>query len=83
MYSKALIFGPVYNKYFEAVELVETKGAISVDNPLQLEKVLDQLLKKDSNYYKISEAAGAYVYSKKGSTEKIVNFIQEKRLLTN
>jgi 3-deoxy-D-manno-octulosonic-acid transferase len=83
VYGKPVIFGPEYGKYFEAIELIENGGAVSVGNALELEKELDKLLKKEDYYNLACKSSLDYVYSKKGSTDKILDFIQENRLLTN
>jgi 3-deoxy-D-manno-octulosonic-acid transferase len=83
VYGKPVIFGPEYGKYFEAIELIENGGAVSVGNALELEKELDKLLKKEDYYNLACKASSDYVHSKKGSTDKILDFIQENRLLTN
>lgn len=83
VYGKPVVFGPVYDKYLEAVELIESGGGISIENAVALKAVFDNLLKKDFNYLKICKASLDYVHSKKGSTKKIIEFIQEKRLLTS
>lgn len=83
VYGKPVVFGPVYDKYIEAVELLESGGALSVENALEVESVLDALLANTNKYAACCEAAKKYVYSHKGATEKIVNYIQENRLLTS
>lgn len=83
VYGKPVVFGPVYDKFIEAAELADSGGGFSIVNATALKKTLDRLLKKDENYSKSCNAAVNYVYSKKGATEKILNFIYMKRLLTN
>lgn len=83
VYGKPVILGPEYNKYYEAIELVAAGGGISVNNALELEKELDLLLKKNQKYSMACEASRQYVYSKKGATDKVIQFIQVNRLLTN
>jgi 3-deoxy-D-manno-octulosonic-acid transferase len=83
VYGCPVVFGPEYDKYIEAVELVECGGAIPVDTALELEKVLDELIQKGREYKAASAASYQYVQDKKGATEKIMQFIQEKRLLTS
>ena len=39
VYGKPVIFGPVYDKYIEAVELVGSGGGFSVENALEAEKL--------------------------------------------
>ena len=44
VYGKPVVFGPEYEEFIEAVELIETGGGISIDNALELEKILDELI---------------------------------------
>jgi 3-deoxy-D-manno-octulosonic-acid transferase len=83
VFGMPVVHGPEYHKYFEAVELIEKGGAIAASTALELESVLDKLLLKDAAYFKRSKASLDYVLSKKGSTDKIIKFVQENRLLTN
>ena len=83
VYGKPVIFGPVYDKYIEAVELVGSGGGFSIENALEAEELFRQLLTNNDEYIRACEASREYVFSKKGATEKILQFIQEKRLLTN
>ncbi|MBA4197294.1 MAG: 3-deoxy-D-manno-octulosonic acid transferase [Chitinophaga sp.] len=83
VYHKPVVFGPEYEKYVEAAELINTEGGFSVENALELEQVFDELLKEESKYEVTCTKAGEYVKNKSGATDKIVSFIYEKRLLTN
>lgn len=83
VYGKPVIFGPVYDKYLEAVELVGSGGGFSVENALEAETLFTSLLIDKEEYDLACEASREYVYAKKGATEKIVAFVQENRLLTN
>lgn len=83
VYSKPVVFGPVYEKYAEAVELVEIGGAFTVVDAIELEEVLNELLEDKEAYQNACVKAGTYVKSKTGATETVMNYIQEKRLLTN
>lgn len=83
VYGKPVVFGPVYKKYIEAIELISNGGGISVDNALALASTFNELLKKDQNYFLACKAASDYVYHNKGATRKVLQFIQAKRLLTN
>jgi 3-deoxy-D-manno-octulosonic-acid transferase len=83
VYGKPVVFGPVYDKYIEAVELVEQGGAFVVNTAIELEKTFDDL-QLDTNAYDTScEAARSYVYNNKGATGRIMKYIQENRLLTS
>ena len=84
VYGKPVIIGPVYDKYKEAVDLVENGGCIEVENTLELEEQMNILLDPQQTMYADSaKAAKEYVYSNAGATAKILDYIQAKRLLTN
>ncbi len=65
------------------MELIDAGGAFSIENALELEKILDQLLQKGTQYQQSCRQAGSYVQQKAGATRKILQYIQENRLLTN
>ena len=81
VYGKVVIFGPVYDKYLEAVELIACGGAYSITCAIELEQVINQLLADEMLLKKNGEASKKYVSSKAGATKKIIGYIQEKRLL--
>jgi 3-deoxy-D-manno-octulosonic-acid transferase len=82
VYGKPVIFGPEYHKYSEAVSLVETGGGISVKDGEALRDTVRLLLSNPGEYRNCAGNALRYVAQNKGATQKILNFIQEKRLLT-
>lgn len=83
VFGKPVIFGPVYEKFAEAVDLVECGACICINSALELEKILNELWDNSSLLQTKCEAAKKYVYSKAGATQKLMDYIQEKRLLTN
>jgi 3-deoxy-D-manno-octulosonic-acid transferase len=83
VYEKPVVFGPEFEKYSEAIELVNSGGGFTIENALELESVFNDLLDNESAYEAASRAAGVYVNSQQGATGVIVSYIQEKRLLTN
>ncbi len=83
VYGIPVVFGPEYDKYLEAIELVESEGAFSVNNLIELEEVFNELMNDESKRKMIGEIAQNYVYSKSGATSRILLYIQENRLLTN
>lgn len=83
VYGKPVIFGPEYDKYAEAIGLVESGGGISFLLPLLLEKIIDQLLIDDLLLKKTGEASRNFVFAQGGATAGITGFIQENRLLTS
>lgn len=81
VYGKPVVFGPEYEKFFEARELVEAGGAISITNALELEKSLDKLLQQSEEYTAMCKASKDYVYSKKGSTNQVIEYINQNVFL--
>ncbi|MGK2861919.1 MAG: 3-deoxy-D-manno-octulosonic acid transferase [Chitinophagaceae bacterium] len=83
VYGKPVLFGPVYNKFREAIDLVNSGGAISIRDENECIAAIQKYLHDDSVYSASCEKSRAYVYANRGATEKILKFIQENRLLTN
>jgi 3-deoxy-D-manno-octulosonic-acid transferase len=83
VYGKPVVFGPVIEKYIEAVELTDSGGGIVIDSALEAESVFSRLLNNPEEYRQIGEASRKYVYAKRGATQKILGYIQAKRLLTS
>ena len=77
VYGKPVIFGPEYSKNFEAGEMIDCSGAISIDSAIELEKVLNGLLNDQDDLSSRSAAAKKYVYQNAGATDKIISFIKE------
>ncbi len=83
VYGKPIIFGPVYEKFSEAVALVDSEAAFSVENALELEMILDKLFKESHLNTNASQKSRSYVYENSGATNIIIQFLQAKRLLIN
>ena len=87
VYYKIVLFGDYFRKYTEAIELVLSGGGIPFNdvkrNGVMLKELIEALLANKEEYDYRSNAAGDFVQTNKGATEKIMQFIQEKRLLTN
>lgn len=83
VHAKPVLFGPNYKKYREAPELIQHGAGFSTGNDEELQNIIKILLENKSKYKLACEGAIDYIQSKTGATKKIVNYIQEKRLLTN
>ncbi|MET3881013.1 glycosyltransferase N-terminal domain-containing protein [Chitinophaga sp. OAE865] len=83
VYSKPVIIGPGFAKYFEAVELVSAGGALVVHNYRNLHTYMERLLADKTSYTNVAAIAGNYVAANKGATQKVLDYIQEKRFLSN
>ena len=75
-YGKPVIFGPRYEKFREARDLVKLKGAFSVSNAIKLHEITEKLL-SDNQYYNVtSEVCRNYVEDKTGATLMIIEGLQ-------
>ena len=83
VYGKPVLFGPVNQKSREAQELLELGAAITIESALELENSLNTLFTDKDKCQALGKLASGYVYKESGATTKIVQFIQENRLLTN
>lgn len=81
-YGKPVVFGPVYDKYAEAVALLAAGGAFTVPNDPALAQQMEQLLLNDDLCTQTGAVASKYVAENKGATARILSYIQEKRFLT-
>jgi 3-deoxy-D-manno-octulosonic-acid transferase len=87
VYYKPVLFGVYFWKYTEATELVLSGGGLPFNdekrNGVVLRELIDALINNKEEYNYRSNAAGDFVQSNKGATQKIIQYIQENRLLTN
>jgi 3-deoxy-D-manno-octulosonic-acid transferase len=77
VFGKPIIFGTEYEKFKEAEDLVESEGAFSVDNTLEIETLLDKLLYDDKALELASTISREYVVEKQGATQIIIENIKQ------
>ncbi len=82
VYGMPVLIGPVYDKYFEAVELVAAGGAIVINTAQEFGTEVNLLMSDTTMRARKAAISKDYVLSNKGATEKIVHYIQEKRFLS-
>jgi 3-deoxy-D-manno-octulosonic-acid transferase len=83
VHYKPVLFGPVYDKYIEAVGLIEAGGAVSIKDALDFESVAKKLCSNEISRHTMGQIAGDFVHAQKGASVKIIRYIQENRLLTS
>ena len=83
VYYKPVVFGPAFEDFSEAIELVSKGGAFDVEDAIELEDQLAELLSDETLYKEASAIAGDYVKNNAGATNAIMNYIQGNRLLIN
>ncbi len=69
-----VIFGPNYNKFTEAIELIQAGGAFSFSSRDELKNIFN-FLKAPAALKKTSEISKSYVSSRIGATDKILKSI--------
>lgn len=70
VYGMPVIFGPKYQKFKEAHDLIEAGGAFSVSGREEFETVMSRL-ENGSELEKAGEKAGSYIKRNLGATDKI------------
>ena len=83
VYGKPVVFGPVFDKYLEAEEMIDREAAFVADEALSLELLLNQLFENSEKRAIAGKAAADYVAGAAGATGKVMKVIQENLLLTN
>lgn len=83
VYSKPVLFGPNYQKFREAKDLVTCGGAFSISGSGDLKSIIDRLLNDPGKLVAAGEASKNYVLKNAGATQMVLQYIQENRLLTN
>lgn len=77
-YGLPVIFGPNYNKFLEAVELIEKKAAFPISSFLELETIFNKLLSSDELLQESSDLAKSYIKTKLGATRQIIDHALKK-----
>lgn len=72
VYGMPVVFGPKFDKFKEAKELIANKGGYTIKNYEQMSTLFDRFI-TDKVFLKMTgEIAGNYVSSNAGATEKIL-----------
>jgi 3-deoxy-D-manno-octulosonic-acid transferase len=71
-----VMFGPHHQKFQEADDLLQAKGAFSIANAIEFHQIFNQLVENVEFRKTIGKNAADYVIAQKGATTKIMNIIQ-------
>ncbi len=71
VYGIPVIYGPNNKKFIEARELADCNGGLPVGNKEEFAKVADMIFSDESERRRRGDAAGKYIESKIGATDKI------------
>jgi 3-deoxy-D-manno-octulosonic-acid transferase len=83
VYGKPVVFGPVFDKYLEAEEMIDREAAFVAEDALSLELILNQLFENSEKRTIAGKAAADYVAGAAGATGKVMKLIQENLLFTS
>lgn len=81
VFYKPVVFGPEFEKYIEAVDLIQKGGAFSIESAVELEQQLNELFHNKNFYEKACTIAGNYVQEQSGATQKTIDWIVQQKLL--
>jgi len=77
-FGKPVIFGPNYQKFSEAVQLVKLGGAFAISDLSSLAYIIAKLSKQNAYYEKCVSICQEFINTKAGATEIIVNKLAKK-----
>lgn len=79
-FGKPTIFGPHYQKFKEAVELVQLGGSFSVKDAEEAKNIISTLITNKKHLEASSETCSEYVKTHIGATDKIFSHIEKIKL---
>lgn len=75
-FGKPICFGTNYQKFQEAIDLINLKAAYSISNEEELKEILSSLLSDKEKYEKSATASKNYVQEKVGACKKIIEHLK-------
>jgi len=76
-FGNPVIFGPNYQKFREARELIKLGGAFSINSGEDFVMIMGKLITDETLRQQSSEISKKYVETKQGATSKIINYIEK------
>ncbi len=73
-----VIFGPNHQKFQEAIELKECGGGFSINDANDFQKIMDEFIASEKRLAAAANAAGTYVKSRSGATEKLLEILKKR-----
>ncbi|WGK94863.1 MULTISPECIES: 3-deoxy-D-manno-octulosonic acid transferase [Flavobacterium] len=70
-----IIIGPHYSHFAEAIDLVDLKGCITINNQTELNKSLENLIANTSERIKMGKICAQFVQKNKGAVNQILKYI--------
>ncbi len=76
VYGIPVFFGPNYEKFREARDLVKLKGAFEVNNIIELQRIFDSLSNDTNKLKQIAIINKNFISERKGGTEVIMSYLR-------
>ena len=70
-----VIFGPKHSKFMEATQLIEEKGAFSINNFEELSSLIDKMITDKEFLNESGKNAGNFVTKNLGASEAVLKCI--------
>ncbi|MFZ6051654.1 3-deoxy-D-manno-octulosonic acid transferase [Halocola ammonii] len=80
-FGMPVLFGPNFDKFQEAKDLIKLGAARSVKSPEGIVHALKKLVQNSTEREKMGEISGNYVLRHKGATEKIVAYLSDNQIV--
>lgn len=77
VFGVPIIFGPNYQRYFEAIELIEGGAAVKFENQYEFDQNISKLIENESERKNRGKTAFRYIQQKTNSTIVILNYLKE------
>lgn len=78
VYGVPVVFGPNNRKFKEASDLIDCGGAFEVKSDYEFAEVMNRVLSDSSYLKKTGDAAGRYIRSSIGATDRVYSLIFKK-----
>ncbi|HRP88760.1 MAG TPA: glycosyltransferase N-terminal domain-containing protein [Edaphocola sp.] len=80
VYHKSLVWGPKFERYQEALDLIRLGGATSVDNAGQLVAAIQNFEASPEQRIIAEQSVQQYIELSKGATSKIMDYINQQNI---
>lgn len=77
VWNLPVIFGPNHQRFQEALELKACGGGHAIENADDFQRIMDDFIASDISRQKAADAAGYYVKSHSGATEKLLQQLKD------
>src|SRR5690606_31038237 len=76
VFGVPIIFGPNYENYFEAIDLLENQGAVRFIDQFDFDQKMTNLIENEDERKRRGNAAENYIQGKPNSTELIIDYLK-------